>query len=160
MIIFGYGSLLNNVSLCKTIGKPLLFERDVLHGHKRVFDLRSHGRKNPATGVYSSVLNLQPDEDVSIVGVLFEVAANKVDELLERERGYDVMPIKLDSGREASTFVSRGHNCYEFVHDDHVQREYLDLCLKGATDLGVDVYENFLDTTYISEKTVREFLSQ
>ena len=159
MLFFGYGSLINESSLRKTVPSGKIVGSGYLPGFKRVFDFKSPYRHNPETGVFSSVLNLQ-EADVTIAGALVEVSGKELDELYERERGYERIETKLLDGTTVSTFISLDRTPYRYVEGDPIQDEYLHICLAGTKNLGEQVHENFLDTTWLNEMTVREYLSK
>jgi cation transport regulator ChaC len=158
MKVFGYGSLINRESILKTVSDIAVVGADTLCGYKRVFNLQSHQRKNPVTNIHSAVLNLEPASDVCITGLLFEITPHEREQLLAREQGYKTVALKLNSGVEATVFFAQPKRPYGYVYGDKWQEEYLDICLAGAKALGDDAYENFLDTTFIAEQSIRTYL--
>jgi hypothetical protein len=160
MKVFGYGSLMNEVSLRKTIPHAHILGTDELVGYRRVFNLKSSHRINPITGQHSSVLNVEPDLDTIMFGLVIEVPKNDSAALLKRECGYDLHTVELASGETVSIFMKAGHKPHPYLENDLLQTEYLNICLEGAKTIGEAFYNNFLDSTFLLGTTLRKYLAQ
>lgn len=156
MYLFGYGSLMNEESLKKTTPEASVVGVAYLKGFRRVFGLKSNLRINQETGVPSSVLNVERDNDLLLGGTLIELPDIDQHNLLYRESLYERQMVTLEDGTEAVLFIAEEYKPHSYVFDDPLQKEYLDLCLEASRKLGI--YDNFLDTTFIDGKTVREVL--
>jgi gamma-glutamylcyclotransferase (GGCT)/AIG2-like uncharacterized protein YtfP len=152
MKIFGYGSLMNENSLKKTVPDAHIIGTDTLKGYRRHFDFKSPYRKNEDTGIFSSVLNISTDSSCSITGVLIELSEEKHEELLNREQGYESLGIELISGEMAYTFIACDYDPYKYIFNDEVQSEYLNLCISAATKYGF--LNNFLESTFIGKQSI------
>lgn len=158
--IFGYGSLLCEDSIRKTVPEYRVIGPGVLPGYKRVFCVRAPHRKNHETGVYSSVLNLVKDERFNTMGMLYEIPENELPKLHLREKGYVLEKISLRDGTSVSVYIYPKGTDYRYVQGDPAQKEYLDICLEAAQKISGDMYENFLDSTFMGKKPLREWLSE
>ena len=154
MKLFGYGSLMDGESMKKSIPDGRILGTDALRGYRRKFDVKSPYRKN-SQGTFSSVLTISPDASCTITGVLIELSEERHEELLRREEGYEQLTVELISGEKASTFIARNYNSYPYVFDDDIQAEYLKLCTNAADQYGF--LDNFLDSTFIEEVSLRAF---
>ena len=118
--IFGYGSLLSRLSRHRTFVESELHENVELRGYQRIL--------NACCGEYL-VMNIQPNQDVSIYGIVAKVEENDFPALLERECGYDLIEvtqaISIDVGQPAYTFMVREPKCVGVP----VSYEYLNTCL-------------------------------
>ena len=57
--------------------------------------------------------------------------------------------VTFDSGERGYAYIAKTDEPYPYIYDDPVQRQYLEICIEAAKKLGPEVYENFLQTTYI-----------
>lgn len=159
--IFGYGSLINENSLKKTVPNAKNIVPVKLCGYKRVFDLKSCSRKCSQTGKSVAVLNIVPDLNHSILGVIFEVPLEEFDNLKEREKQYElekiiVVDIRSNEKYESFTFIARDYESYSYTFNSQIQNEYLKICIDGCLSINEQLLENFLETTYINNKTLKE----
>lgn len=106
----------------------------------------------------SSVLNLEKDSAYKVMGILYEIPSDELYKLHLRERGYALEEITLENGEKACTYIVHNTSCYEYIEGDNKQKEYLDLCLKASKKIGQVFHDNFLDTTFIGNVSVREWL--
>lgn len=143
---------MNKDSLRKTSPGARIVKPVAVQGYRRVFNIASCGRGNAQTKVPSAVLNLTPDAEVQLWGALIEIPDDDLEALQAREMGYDMHALALGGSVRAHTFIMSGHTPYMYVPNCPVQKEYLDLCLEAATNLGI--LENFLATTYVGEETL------
>lgn len=141
-------------SLKKTIPEARAIRPVILKGYKRLFNLASSGRINEETGVRACVLNIQKDSEYDIYGVLAEIPEQKLNELEKREAWYDKCSIETDLHIAATTFIAHNYEPYDYVYGDPVQDEYLQICIDAAKKYGF--LDNFLDATFVGEKSLRE----
>jgi hypothetical protein len=159
MKIFGYGSLMNQNSLKKSFNEFKIVGVDSLEGYYRIFNFKSPDRHNKETGEYSSVLNLNEHADTSISGVVIEIPQKQIDNLMNREKGYDCVEVMLNSGEKVHTFLAKENTIYNYIFEDSVQKEYLDMCLSACKSYGYSVYKNFITTTFLQDGlSVEEYL--
>jgi cation transport regulator ChaC len=158
MKIFGYGSLLCEDSLKKTVSSYRVVGPGLLEGYKRVFCVKSPSRKNKKTDMYSSVLNLEKDENFNILGMLYEIPEGELKNLHLREEGYILERVTLKDGNNVSMYIYPKGTCYGYINDDETQKEYLDICIDASKKLGVEFLENFIKTTFIGEESVKDWL--
>lgn len=151
---------MNQNSLKKTFNEFKVVGLDSLEGYYRIFNFKSPYRHNKETGEYSSVLNLNEHANTSISGIIIEIPQKQIDELMNRERGYDCVEVMLNSEEKAHTFLARENDIYNYVFEDPVQKEYLDMCLSACRDYGDEIYKNFITTTFLREGlSVEEYLN-
>lgn len=155
MKLFGYGSLMNKNSLKKTVPEAKVVGKSLLKGYRRVFNVKSPYRKNEATGIYSSVLNIEESSESSFYGTLIELPDQRnIEDLFKREEGYDLIEITLEDNTKALTYMAEVDIPYLYVFHDCTQKEYLDICIQAAKES--HFFEDFLHTTFIGEKTIAE----
>lgn len=82
--IFGYGSLMNNTSLALTLPGPRTIQSATLKGYQRSV--------NVPYGDYL-YMNIVPNKDMSVEGVLIEISDEEFGPLKEREAGYDAVDV-------------------------------------------------------------------
>ena len=159
MMIFGYGSLMNEDSLKRTFNIFKVQDVAELKGYSRIFNFKSPYRHNTETDCYSSVLNLRHENKTVIQGLIIDIPKEEIDTLMDRERGYEIQEIQLMNGERVSTFIANKFTPYYYVESDSVQREYLDLCLSACKKYGDDMFNNFINTTYVKEDySVKNYL--
>jgi len=160
VIIFGYGSLMNEVSLRETVPDVGRVMPALLEGYERVFNVESLFTFTEDGGMYA-VLNVQEREGVVMNGVCFEVTQAYIDDLLKREEGYElrdvyVTPYGGGNTMKAVMFMDVSDKRQDFVFGDSMQMAYLERCADGARSHGEEFYEKFLDTTLIGGRKVGE----
>lgn len=163
--IFGYGSLLLDSSLRRTVKNPMNATPAFVKGYIRNFSFDGvngytyEGVPEDVFGIPfngANMINAQPDEMVN--GVVFEVDEQDFAELKIRETNYHLVKTNYYDFKnqkllgECSTFIS------EFVRNKFeynvAQKYYVDICLEGARSFGIDFFEEFLKTTYINENRI------
>ncbi|MEK7510367.1 MAG: gamma-glutamylcyclotransferase family protein [Patescibacteria group bacterium] len=83
--IFGFGSLMNEESLQKTLPNKKITSWAILKGYRRAFN--KAGRKK------HRYLNLKPAPTAQVKGVLIRVTQDELEELKHREEGYDLVDV-------------------------------------------------------------------
>ena len=119
--IFGFGSLMNEESLQRTLPEKKIFSWAILEGYKRAFN--KAGRKG------HRYLNLKPDQNSQVKGVLIQVSEKELEELKRREEGYNL----TDVTKQIETKPTEGAVVYAFIAPPFAQlkisRSYLDTVL-------------------------------
>ena len=157
ILIFGYGSLINNKSLKKTLPKAEIIDTGILRGYKRVFGTKSTNRltKNNRS---ISVLNIEKNPKYYLNGVIIEINENDQKDLGERESAYERKELKVitDKNQElnALVFIDNSGITLPYLKDEPIQKNYLNVCLKGAKSHGEKFHKEFLETTFIYNKNL------
>jgi hypothetical protein len=123
MNVVAYGSLMCRVSLEATLGRPAALTRVTVPGWRRAF--------NAAFPDGLAYLNLVPALSSQVEAACFTLAPAELPLFAEREAGSvlsEVMP-----GYHAFTWPAS--RCRELP----VPRSYLDVCRRGAAELGIDL---------------------
>lgn len=159
--VFGYGSLLNRESLLLTVPSARNIRPAYIKGFKRVFNKHSETRKRDDARSPYVALNIVKSPDQRVNGVVFEMDEVDFNDLVKREKGYDLVQVEiidLDTEEEigeAGAFVAKVDNVRVNVLD-LAQLDYIETCIDGAKELGETFYEEFISTTFIGEKTLKE----
>jgi hypothetical protein len=121
MNIVAYGSLMRRSSLESTLRRPAPLAKVSFPGWRRIF--------NAPFDDYA-YLNLRPDPEAIVEAACFELDAAELGLFEEREAGselVEVMPAYF-------AFVWPAAYCRELP----VLRSYIDVCRRGAGELGID----------------------
>ena len=152
--IFGYGSLINQASLKKTVPEARNVVPAKTYGLQRTFNLASHYRFDSDHKSPICVLNIaEASPETALNGVCFDMDEVSLDNLLEREKGYDFCQIKVhhynDDKQFFDAYYFRAHlfNQYKYLSNSHVQQHYLDICLQGSQAYGDDFISDFKNST-------------
>jgi len=158
--ILGYGSLLSEPSLRRSVpgAKNLVLAR--LEGYRRSFDLEASHTYDKATGAPIAVLNLRPSPHDHLEGLLFDCPSRSWDALRHREEGYQCIEVEvctLNGETEAVlTFLEAAAPVYPFLESSEQQRAYLALCQAGAAAWGAGFLQRFQESTWIAQKRLSE----
>lgn len=163
-IVFGYGSLLNQASLRRTIPDAENIVPCFIRGFKRDFSVWDPiGFRN---GEYANIgfcaLDVKASNpDSRVNGVLFEMGDTHFDGLLDREQEYKQIQANAydyTTGKllqEAILFsANKDNGTYSF--ESGAQENYLKICLNGAKSYGDGFYAEFLRSTHIANKPLVE----
>jgi len=152
--IFAYGSLINQASLRKTVPEARNIMPAKTYGLQRVFNLQSNYRFDPEYNSSVCVLNIaEANAECVLNGTCFEMDEVSLDNILEREKGYDFCKIKVhhynDDVQAFEAYYFRAHQFtpYKYLSNSSVQRHYLNLCLQGSLAYGNDFHEDFKNST-------------
>jgi hypothetical protein len=166
-IIFGFGSLINTGSLRSTVFDVEDIKPAYVKGFIREFNLwDSIGFKTDTSGFMGVPYCALDVKKISnpkskVNGIAFKVEDTQLDKLKSREHGYKLIKTtvydfktnkKLGEGHLFSACKNDGK--YEF--GSRVQSRYLGICLEGAKRFGDEFYREFLNTTYIEDKSLNE----
>ena len=127
MNIIAYGSLMNQKSLERSLERPAQLNRIVIEGYQRIF--------NAPFDDYA-FLNLQPAIDARIEGAYVEMSEDELIKFTKREKGSDL--IEIIPNYFAFIWPKR------FCQSLPVLQSYIDVCLEGATDLGIDFWQGVI----------------
>lgn len=134
--VFGYGSLMNDASRLGTAPHSHVITREaVLPGYERIFNI-SYGQH-----VY---LNIQPNPRLYVQGTIFQVSAEELAAVRERERHYEMQPINEWLQEEYDGLV------YTYIGEDNtsgeetIKQSYIDMCLAAVPE---SMQDTWLDET-------------
>lgn len=152
--IFAYGSLIHDRDLRRTIANPYNIKPAILYGYKRIFNLKSTYRFDPDKSFPISVLNLYVTSKTEYVnGICFDMDNRSFDELMEREKGYELLEKKVldynnkDTCYDAKCFIAEGYEPYPYLVGSKLQADYLALCLEGCLKYGQKYLDDFKMST-------------
>ena len=152
--IFAYGSLINQSSLRKTVPEARNIMPAKTYGLQRVFNLASNYRFDIEQNSPVCVLNIaEADAECVLNGTCFEMDDVSLENILQREKGYDFCKIKAhhynDEGLAFEAYYFRAHQFtpYKYLSKSSVQHHYLNLCLQGSQEYGDDFIADFKSST-------------
>jgi len=121
--IFGYGSLMNQGSLQKTLPGATIEKRAALLGYQRKF--------NFAAGNYV-YLNIIPARNRQVDGVLIRVTEKMLKKLKQREKGYVCKDVTEQIAKpvDGKIFVFRAPD--RTCANKKILKSYLETCLRGV----------------------------
>ncbi len=175
VLLFGYGSLMNVESASRSVTPEAVASMRpvVAFGVKRVFNYKAG--KTDRWGkdqhpLEKAMLNLTPTTSPRnmVNGVLLEVDAENFTRLVERETGYDLVPILVADWdniksenpnvtiRVAYTFIASDEirNGVDYVQTKYYPvRGYLKATREGALAFGQDFLDFWNETTYLANGT-------
>jgi cation transport regulator ChaC len=159
--IFGYGSLVNESSIRRTVPNAKNITPVRINGFIRVFNLPTKRKKCVLNGVPVAVLNIEKSEfNQEMNGVVFDMDETHFEDLKARESSYELFELEAydydGNLHRAYTFRARHFEAYDYQFESPTQEEYLRLCLDGAKNFGEEFFEDFLNTTHIGRKTLKE----
>lgn len=175
VLLFGYGSLMNPGSARKSVSKNAVRSTRsvVAFGFKRIFNYKPGDLSKWGSDVEKNegaMLNIDPKTTYNhiINGVVMEVNLKDLKALVQREIGYDLVPMLVadwnkvlseDSSvqiEKAYTFLVpdelRGGKSYTETHS-YPLRKYLYIVQEGASLFGTQFLDYWNATTYLSDGT-------
>jgi cation transport regulator ChaC len=165
--IFGYGSLINTQSLKASVPNPGSIRPSYIKGFLRSFNLWDEvgftvGNKDIA-GIPYCALDVMKVDDINkrVNGVSFTVNDKQLINLLEREHDYSLIKTTVydfetdNEIGECVLFVANKNNG-TFAYNSESQKRYLGICLSGAKEFGHKFYDNFLESTFIKNKALKD----
>lgn len=151
--VFGYGSLINPVSLGRTLGRVVdaaELQPAYLQGYQRFWGLIetvfSVALAKPVNAVF---LDIRPNPTSQCNGVVVHVTDAEFAALLLRERNYDRIDVtdKLvtpPADGRVTVFAGRGeHQVTPAALECYVMQRYVDLLHTGVDQLGTDFATQF-----------------
>lgn len=160
--VFAYGSLLNLSSLEKTIGTKKELVPAKISGFLRVFNVENTCAFDEDLQQYTAALNIDKSEYLEdyVNGALFHCTLEELESLNSREQGYELVQVeaKTYDGNYVKAFVYRvtHFEAVNFIEESPLQVKYLSCCLDGAKELGEEFYLDFIKTTFIESKSLKE----
>lgn len=164
------GTLINKHSIGQTVGGAKLHGPVIASGVKRIFNFAlednnysEHGGRytrslNPTHRATLNILSTGNAQD-KVNGILFSAEARDIDNLAEREYGYDLLPVECEKASTLSVaymFIARqdsktiGHR----VLDDILPNESsLSICMKGAATYGAPFLRMWVESCLLANKT-------
>lgn len=150
--IVGYGSLINKRSLLKTVDDVIDFSYVKVEGFKRIFNVPG------LRGV--TFLNAEKDSSSFINGVLIQVNGEELKKIFKRERSYSMLRVPIESitfpyGK--STPLDESDDVIISSLEKNTSEDkaplltYLNACLYGSMQIGEKFYNDFINTTYLSD---------
>ena len=151
--IIGYGSLISKESLKRTIKTHSNFKEVLVHGYKRVFDLKSAKQMYEPWDTDVAVLNVEKSKNARFNGVVYEVSLNEFHKLLEREKTYRIIKVKYSDYKtdkaEGEAFLFLGLE--QYVHPNlNPHTHYFHVCRKGAYSISDEYGLDWDRTTYLA----------
>lgn len=161
--IFGYGSLINEDSLRKTIPNARNIFPVVVEGFTRIFNHASPTRFDTERKIPVSVLNIEKsDHNSKINGICFDVPMDEFENLKKRESNYELESLEVrdysnpEKKYNAYVFNTKSSQYYGYLSNSEEQDKYLSICLEGCKDISEEFLEEFKETTFIGDKTLKE----
>jgi len=97
--IFGYGTLINEVSLKKTIPEATNISIAKLQGYIRVFNILETRKLTRKNGGKIAVLNIEKSNiNDCINGICFDMPIKKIEKLQKRENNMNLLKFKFEIG--------------------------------------------------------------
>jgi hypothetical protein len=173
-LLFGYGSLINAQSESRTISAKAVHSMQpaIAFGLKRLFNYDAKkALKSPNLPTEEgSFLNTVPMTQLSqmINGVLIKVGKDDLAHLVQRETGYDLVPILVTLWEDvlAESPSAKIQIAYAFIASDELRqgvrythngydpdKRYLRLVEQGAAAYGEKFLDYFNATTFLSDGT-------
>lgn len=137
MYIFGYGSLMNQKSLQKTLPGRTIKQWAVLRGYRRCFSILIGGY------LYLSLERCAPAQTV---GALIKITKKDLTELKKREKGYRCVNVsrKISNAKFKNIYTFIGRSDWRPGY--YIPQSYIATCLKYAPKI---VKNNWQQTTVI-----------
>ncbi len=163
--VFGYGSLISHYSLHVTAPDAKDIKPVWIKGFRREFSKWTsqgwHTHNLDLAGIPYCSVDVVVDKSKQVNGVVFETSPDGLEDLKKREDGYKLVSTvayDFETGKslgECFTFSSnRCDGSYE--SGNPAQERYVKLCLDAAKEYGDDFFQQFLATTYVGDKTLKE----
>ncbi len=175
ILVFGYGSLMNKVSAARSVKQESVdgMQSAIAFGVKRIFNYKAKKTDHWGANQHhkeKAMLNLVQTFNISSManGVVIEVDAEDLGRLVQRETGYDLVPILVANWSDvlsqnpdlkmviAYTFVAtnelRNHLDYTST-EFYPVRGYLHAVQEAAATFGEDFAQMWNETTFLADGT-------
>lgn len=140
--IFGYGSLMNKSDALRTFSKVIGFEKQVLKGYERIFNVGPNGK----------YLNIQEEFHCDTHGVLITISGEAMLAFILREILYDLVNI------QEMYFVIATDSDTDISGEPVLS--YVGLCIQGAKTIGgLEWTENLLDAKVYNGTSLKVWLA-
>lgn len=175
VLLFGYGSLMNVDSASRTVAPDAVksMRPVVAFGFKRLFNYKAGnvsrwGKNLPENE--RAMLNVEPTTTYSSIinGVVMEIEKDDLKKLIQRETGYDLVPMLVADWRDvvkqnpsvklevAYTFLvpDEMRQGVDYTHTKfYPVRGYLQAVREGAASYGPEFLDYWNATTYLGDGT-------
>lgn len=175
VLLFGYGSLINAASAARSVSQEAVqsMQPAVAFGFKRIFNYKAKNVSRWGSDLPENeraMLNIQPTTTYNhmINGVVMEISPGDLAQLIQRETGYDLVPMLIADWNEA-TSENPSVNiriAYTFLVPDELRngidytqtkyypvRGYLNAAREGAAAFGPEFLDYWNATTYLGDGT-------
>lgn len=144
----GYGSLINSLSLKKTIDDKK-FTPIIVKGYKRIFNLYVKD------GAKTNVLNVVKEKDKFFNGVLFEVNDKELKKIKKREEGYNFRKVNAYDFKTGKKIGKGIISIFYLKKSDKINKnpnkKYFKICRNGAYKISKEFGKMWDETTYNSD---------
>jgi len=151
--VFGYGSLMNEEDLQRTLPRKTITCRAILKGWRRKFN--KEGRKG--THSYLNLVPVNPGDRIQQVeGVLIKVNSENLDSLKKREEGYHLIDVTsqiITTPKNALILTFIALSPVSSSKKPPIPRSYLKRCL---VDFLPEEQERWLQETDFDEAKIDE----
>lgn len=157
--VFGYGSLINEESLRKTVPLATHIRLAKVNGFSRVFNAPNTWRVDSKRNIPTCALNVVKDPTGIVNGICFDVCEQGFEELKKREEGYVALQVDAylyETHQAHSVYMFISHKEYPFVFDSKEQQGYVEMCIDGCKRFGEEFVNEFRKTTFIGDKTLSD----
>jgi len=173
VLLFGYGSLINKQSAARNVKPQALntMRPVIAFGAKRIFNYQAQKTDHWGSDQHRkehAMLNLIPSWDINSVvnGVVMEIDSEDLENLVKREKGYDLVPILIASWEDVSakkpnveikvayTFIAPNEPRNRIIYTStqyYPVRGYLNAVREGTSGYGQDFADFWNDTTYLAD---------
>lgn len=166
--VFGYGSLVNPKSLSRTLGNVHDIKPALLRGWRRDWSaiLENDGAashyvcSNGDIPKHVAVLNIRPDSQSVVNGILIPCRDKDFDNLVDREVHYSVVDVtdSIEDGSEYDKIYSFTAKP-QFTDNENsgviIPKSYVDLVEEAFKTLGDNQIETYLKTTFTPSDRIR-----
>lgn len=174
VLVFGYGSLVNPESAARTLSPEAMktYQPAVAFGMKRIFNRKvtntdRWGPRERESDVGMLNIFKTGNRLDALNGVTFEVNQADLSALIQRETGYDLVPIPVVNWQEAiSDQAPNFHIAYAFLSPEEARqgKVFVDPCVnpvpgyaraskEGAALNGKGFLMLWLESTFLADKT-------
>lgn len=150
--LIGYGSLVNQKSLRKTIKQHSNFHEVWVHGYRRLFDLRSIKQLYEPWDRNIAVLNVEAAKHAKFNAVLFEVNLKQFHAILKREKTYSLVKVKYSNYHtnkvegEAFLFIGLEEDIHKNLNPN---THYFHICRRGGYSISKKFGQDWDKTTFL-----------
>lgn len=175
VLLFGYGSLINATSAARSVGPEAVHSMRpvVAFGFKRLFNYKAGNVSRYGSDLHDNeraMLNIIPmtTHNNVINGIVMEVDSKDLAQLVQREVGYDLVPVLVADWSEVTAENPQVQLkiAYTFLVPDELRagvdytqtkyypvRGYLHLVQEGAAVFGAQFLDYWNATTFLADGT-------
>jgi len=175
ILLFGYGSLINATSAARSVSPEAIrsMRPVIAFGFKRIFNYKAKNVSRWGDNLSENeraMLNIEPTTTFNhmINGVVMEISPKDLADLIQRETGYDLVPMLVANWKEVTSESPSPtiEIAYTFYVPDELRngtdytqtkyypvRGYLEAVQEGAAVYGPKFLDYFNATTYLGNGT-------